>query len=54
MIKIVNMKIAKDIVLLQLQDDETKYFEALWEIPEGVTYNSYVIIGDGDVIVIDG
>jgi len=54
MVKVINRRISKDVILLQLQDDETRYFESLWEIPEGVTYNSYVVIGDGGAIVIDG
>lgn len=47
-------KIKKDIYILRLNDSLTKYFEALWEIPEGITYNSYVVFTDENTIIIDG
>ncbi len=29
--------------LLRLDDDEVRYFESLWLIPEGITYNAYLL-----------
>ncbi|MGC8975753.1 MAG: FprA family A-type flavoprotein [Thermoprotei archaeon] len=36
-------EILKDFVILRVFDKNIKYFESLWEIPEGITYNSYVL-----------
>ncbi len=38
---------------MRLDDNETKYFEALWYIPEGVTYNSYVLTTDEGAVLFD-
>ena len=53
-VKYVVEKITKKIHLLRLDDDETKYFEGVWYIPEGVTYNSYLITTSEGVVVVDG
>jgi len=40
-----------DMYLLRIDDDEVKYFEALWQIPEGITYNAYLLkTGEGWVL----
>jgi flavorubredoxin len=36
-------EVLKDLIVLRAVDRDIKYFESLWEIPEGVTYNSYVL-----------
>ncbi|MEM0325536.1 MAG: FprA family A-type flavoprotein [Desulfurococcaceae archaeon] len=36
-------ELLRELVLVRAVDREIKYFESLWEIPEGVTYNSYVL-----------
>ena len=54
MVRIYSGKIKDNVVLLQLQDDETRYFESLWEIPEGVTYNAYLILEQDTTILVDG
>lgn len=37
--------------LLRLDDDEIRYFESLWLIPEGITYNAYLLpTSDGWVL----
>lgn len=36
-------ELLKDLVVLRVLDKNIRYFESLWEIPEGVTYNSYVL-----------
>ena len=54
MVDYIVQKVVKDVYILRLNDSSTKYFEALWEIPEGVTYNSFVVFTDDRVIVVDG
>ena len=46
-------RIVENVCVLRLNDDETKYFEALWSIPEGITYNSYVILTEEGAILLD-
>ena len=46
-------EVEKSLFQLKLYDKKTKYFEAMWEIPEGVTYNAYLYLGD-KVILFDG
>jgi len=36
-------ELLKDLVVLRVFDRKIMYFESLWEIPEGITYNSYVL-----------
>lgn len=44
-------EILKDLVVLRVFDKNIKYFESLWEIPEGVTYNSYILrTSEGSVL----
>ena len=47
-------RITKNVLMLRLCDDETKYFEGLWYIPEGVTYNAYIATLPEGAIVFDG
>ncbi|MCE4623430.1 MAG: FprA family A-type flavoprotein [Caldisphaeraceae archaeon] len=50
--KFLKEKIAEDLYLLRVGDEETRYFEALWEIPEGITYNAYLLeTKEGDVLI---
>jgi len=46
-------KVAPDLYILRIDDEETVYFEALWEIPEGVTYNAYLLVGEGGAVLFD-
>lgn len=46
-------EIVKGFYLLRIDDVDTKYFEALWDIPEGITYNSYVLLTDEGAVVFD-
>ncbi|MDP7982935.1 MAG: FprA family A-type flavoprotein [Conexivisphaera sp.] len=39
--------------VLRLDDDRVKFFEAAWHIPEGITYNAYMIRGRGGWVLID-
>ncbi len=44
-------QVAEDLYVIRVDDRYTKYFEALWEIPEGITYNAYLLKTDeGDVL----
>lgn len=47
------VEVAKNFYLLRLDDRETKYFESLWYIPEGITYNSYLLVSDREVVLFD-
>ena len=47
-------KIMEDLYVLRLDDVQTKFFEGIWEIPEGITYNSYLLTLPGKTILFDG
>ncbi|ABM81362.1 FprA family A-type flavoprotein [Hyperthermus butylicus] len=47
------VKLYDNLYLIRVEDDETGFFEALWEIPEGVTYNSYLILGQKRTVLLD-
>ncbi len=53
MVKTRIIEIEKDLFMLRLEDNETRYFEGLWRIPEGITYNSYVLKTGDRAIVFD-
>ncbi len=53
MVKYLIKDIADGVKLLRLDDDRTRYFEAAWHIPEGVTYNSYLIETSEGLMLID-
>ncbi|HEU97873.1 MAG TPA: FprA family A-type flavoprotein [Fervidicoccus fontis] len=46
-------RLPKDITMIRIYDKETQYFEALWEIPEGIEYNSYLMFTEEGGILID-
>jgi flavorubredoxin len=50
---IIRYKLTESVEVLRLLDSETKYFEALWEIPEGVVYNAYIVRGGSGVVLVD-
>ncbi len=54
MVKYVKYRLSKDVYLLRLDDLYIKFFEGIWYIPEGITYNSYLITTDEGSILIDG
>ncbi|ADN51213.1 hypothetical protein [Vulcanisaeta distributa] len=35
-------KVSKDLIVLRYNDTLTRYFKALWQIPEGVMYNAHL------------
>lgn len=46
-------KLAENFYLLRAFDYSTRFFEGLWEIPEGIMYNSYVLTGSEGTVVFD-
>jgi len=40
--------------VLRVNDRYTRYFEALWEIPEGITYNAYLLRTSDGAVLFDG
>ncbi|ASJ16492.1 MBL fold metallo-hydrolase [Thermococcus chitonophagus] len=42
-----------ELYLIRINDDEIKYFEATWYIPEGITYNSYLMKLKDAVVLFD-
>ncbi len=40
----------KNAYMISVNDLRTKLFESLWDIPEGISYNSYLIIDDKTVL----
>lgn len=49
-----NKKISDNIYYIGVNDRVTSKFEALWPIPSGVSYNSYLIAGSEKSAIIDG
>jgi anaerobic nitric oxide reductase flavorubredoxin len=47
------IRISSSVHWVGVNDAETKLFEGLWEIPEGVSYNSYLVIGSEKTALID-
>ncbi|MCD6323735.1 MAG: FprA family A-type flavoprotein [Desulfurococcales archaeon] len=47
-------EVASNLYLLRKDDGVTKFFEGIWEIPEGITYNAYLLLTDEGVALIDG
>jgi flavorubredoxin len=49
--KVITKQLSSNLYLLRVDDDKTRYFEALWEIPEGITYNAYLLkTSEGDIL----
>ena len=46
-------EITEGVCYIGVNDHETDLFEGLWPIPEGVSYNSYLIKGEEKVAIID-
>lgn len=47
-------KIVEGIYYVGVNDRTTHRFEALWPIPYGVSYNSYIVKGNNKTVLIDG
>jgi flavorubredoxin len=46
-------EIGSDVYWLSVPDTETRRFENLWPIPQGVNYNAYLIGSGGEYLLID-
>ncbi len=44
-------EIARDVYYVGVDDHHTEYFESLWALPYGVSYNSYLVIGDRVAVI---
>jgi len=51
--KIIRDRVTNDLHILRIDDDQTRYFESLWSIPEGITYNAYLLTTSEKVILFD-
>ncbi len=52
MTRVVTKEIIDNLYVLRVDDTKTRFFESLWEIPEGITYNAYLVkTRDGDVLI---
>ncbi|MEZ0345109.1 MAG: FprA family A-type flavoprotein [Infirmifilum sp.] len=47
-------KVADDLYVLRVDDVHTVFFEALWEIPERISYNAYLLVKGDHVVLFDG
>ena len=47
------LKVAQNVYWVGVNDTETRLFEGLWAIPEGVSYNSYLVLGSERTALID-
>lgn len=48
-----NVTVASNVYWVGVNDSNTKRFESLWEIPEGVSYNSYLVRGSEKTALVD-
>ena len=46
-------KLHDSLYVLRVNDKGIRFFEALWEIPEGITYNSYLVTGPEKTVLLD-
>ncbi len=53
MVKTLVRKVADNLYLLRLDDDKVRYFEGIWYIPEGITYNAYLLTLQDKNVLID-
>jgi len=47
-------EISEGLYLLRVDDDRVKSFEAIWDVPEGATYNAYLLKTEEKTILFDG
>jgi len=46
-------EIGKDVYLLRINDRRIEFFEGIWRIPERITYNAYLVLGEESRILFD-
>ncbi len=49
-----NGKINNDVEWMRINDQINTLFESTWPIPNGMTYNSYIIKGSSGIAILDG
>ena len=47
-------QISENVYYIGVNDRTTARFEGLWPIPQGVSYNSYLVVGEDKTAIIDG
>ncbi len=52
--RVIIEEVVRNLYLLRVDDDRVNFFEGLWEIPEGITYNSYLLLTEEGAILFDG
>jgi flavorubredoxin len=50
---VITWQIADNLYLIRTIDRKLKYFEALWEVPEGMVYNSYLLKTSEGAVLFD-
>ncbi len=50
---VITQQIADNLYLIRTIDRKLKYFEALWEVPEGMVYNAYLLITSEGAVLFD-
>ena len=53
-LRILCQEIERGFYLLRVDDERVNYFEGIWSIPEGVTYNAYLLVGGNGAVLFDG
>jgi len=53
-LRILCQEIERGFYLLRVDDERVNYFEGIWSIPERVTYNAYLLVGDDGAVLFDG
>lgn len=53
MVRTLVRKVTNNLYLLRLDDDQVRYFEGIWHIPEGITYNAYLLTLQDKNVLID-
>ncbi len=48
------MQVAESVHYIGVNDRTTQLFEAMWPLPQGVSYNSYLVAGADAAAIIDG
>ncbi len=47
-------RITGNLYILRMNDQRTEYFEGTWHIPEGITYNAYLLKTSDGAVLFDG
>lgn len=42
------------LYVLRVDDEQVLFFEGLWEIPEHISYNAYLLVSENKVVLFDG